>query len=136
MTTFTGLLIIPSVPLFVADIVLFIVLLLSGCTLFFFNQELAQREAALPMVTTRGIKSPEWSLAYETPSQVFYCALCQQSSISITYKVYYSRVDPQTLLVMGVHRCPAHTAHVPAVQAPKNKRRLRRLQLLHMGGGA
>ena len=132
-TDFTGLLVIPSVPLFLADIALFVVLVLIACALFFFNRELAAREAALPIVTTAGIKSPEWSLAYESPSQVFYCALCEQSSISIPFKVYFSRADPQTLLVMGVHRCPVSTVQMPVVRIPKAQQ-FHRLGELPTGG--
>lgn len=129
---FTGLLVIPSVPMLILTYIGVFIVICGGTAVYLLNRNVLRREAALPMVTTAGITSPLWSLAYESP-QVFYCGLCMQANLSIPMKVYYSKVDPQTLLVVGVHRCPAHTAHVPAVPSPRRKR-LRRLHLLHMGG--
>jgi hypothetical protein len=130
---FSGLLIIPSIPMLVIVYLGCLLIFGGGIAVFLLNRNVLKREQALPMVTTAGIKSPEWSLAYETP-QTFYCALCSQSNISIPTKIYYSRVDPQTLLVLGVHRCPAHTAHIPAVKAPKRRKGLHKLALI--GGTA
>lgn len=129
---FTGLLVIPSIPMVVIVYVGIIIVAAGGTAVYLLNRNVLKREAALPVVTTAGITSPLWSLAYESP-QVFHCALCMQSQVSIRMKVYYSKGDPQTLLVVGTHRCPAHTAHVSAVQIPRRKR-LRRAGLLHMGG--
>ncbi len=126
---FSGLLIIPSIPMLVLVYLGCLLITGGGIAVFLLNRNVLKREAALPMVTTAGIKSPEWSLAYEAP-QTFYCALCNQSNISIPMKIYYSRVDPQTLLLHGVHRCPAHTAHVPAVKPAKKRRSLHKLALV------
>lgn len=129
---FAGLLIIPSIPMLIIVYVGCLLITSGGIAVFLLNRNVLKREQALPMVTAAGIKSPEWSLAFET-LQTFHCPLCSAANVGIPMKVYYSRVDAQTLAVFGVHRCRAHIGHVPAVQAPRKG--LRKLQLLPIRGG-
>lgn len=124
---FTGILVVPSVPMLIIVYVGFMLVAAGGTAVYMLNRSVLKREANLPMVTTAGIRSPLWSLIGESP-QSYYCTICNQAIHGNSMKVYFNKADPQTLLIVGTHHCGVQ--HTPqALPAVKRKPGLRQLRL-------